>query len=162
MVIRFKYKRTNLMHKHFFNLLIILVFSSISTAWADVNNTKVSPKPSQLELIRDALEEFSHTHTKNSVIYDQKRREMLDNVEQRFYACDPDNDNTLDVYEVTQCLPQVARQFRKVDIDNDNVITLDELSILAKDYHEKQINKYNVNVVSDKKLNDSPAASLKK
>ena len=150
------------MHKIFFNLLFILVFSSISTAWADVNNAMGSPEPSQLDLIREALEEFSHTHTKNSVIYDQKRREMLDSVEQRFYTCDPDNDNTLDVYEVTQCLPQVARQFREVDIDNDNVITLDELSILAKDYHEKQFNKYNANIVSDKKLKDSPVTSLKK
>ena len=73
-------------------------------------------------------------------LYEQKKREMLDSVETRFYACDPDNDNTLDVYETTVCLPQVARQFRYVDINNDNVISLDELSILAKDFHNK-INK---------------------
>jgi hypothetical protein len=62
---------------------------------------------------------------------------MLDSVEKRFYACDTDSDNTLDVFETTQCLPQVARQFRRVDVDNDNVITLDEISMLAKEYEYK-------------------------
>jgi len=38
------------------------------------------------------------------------------------------------------CLPQVARQFRQVDSNKDNLISLDELSILAKEYY-KDINK---------------------
>lgn len=70
----------------------------------------------------------------------EKRNEMLSSVEQRFLNCDKDNDDTLDVFETTLCLPQVARQFRKVDSNKDNLISLDELSILAKEYY-KDINK---------------------
>jgi len=69
----------------------------------------------------------------------EKRSEMLLSVEKRFMDCDKDNDDTLDVFETTVCLPQVARQFRSVDINNDNLISLDELSILARDYY-KDIN----------------------
>ena len=148
------------MRKFYFNLLIVLYFFSTSQVLADINAANDDVKPSQIELIRNALDEFSHSHTKNSVVYDQKKREMLDSVEQRFYACDPDNDNTLDVYETTQCLPQVARQFRQVDIDNDNVISLDELSIMAKDYHQKEAKQNNINVLSDSISNESSAASL--
>ena len=87
--------------------------------------------------LHQALSEYSKLDQKNNAIYEQKRREMLDSVEQRFYACDTDSDDTLDVFETTQCLPQVARQFRRVDVDNDNVITLDEISMLAKEYEHK-------------------------
>ena len=66
----------------------------------------------------------------------EKRSEMLLSVEKRFVDCDKDNDDTLDVFETTVCLPQVARQFRNVDINNDNLISLDELSILARDYYK--------------------------
>ena len=69
----------------------------------------------------------------------EKRSEMLLSVEKRFVDCDKDNDDTLDVFETTVCLPQVARQFRSVDINKDNLISLDELSILARDYY-KDIN----------------------
>ena len=65
----------------------------------------------------------------------EKRSEMLLSVEKRFVDCDKDNDDTLDVFETTVCLPQVARQFRSVDINKDNLISLDELSILARDYY---------------------------
>ena len=70
----------------------------------------------------------------------EKRNEMLSSVEQRFLNCDKDNDDTLDVFETTLCLPQVARQFRQVDSNKDNLISLDELSILAKEYYN-DINK---------------------
>ena len=66
----------------------------------------------------------------------EKRSEMLLSVEKRFVDCDKDNDDTLDVFETTVCLPQVARQFRNVDINKDNLISLDELSILARDYYK--------------------------
>jgi len=75
---------------------------------------------------------------------------MLDSVEQRFYACDTDSDDTLDVFETTQCLPQVARQFRRVDVDNDNVITLDEISMLAKEYERKHYGNNKSIAKSDK------------
>jgi hypothetical protein len=85
---------------------------------------------------------------------------MLDSVELRFLACDSDADDTLDVFEVTRCLPQVARMFRDVDIDNDNVITLDEIAILAKTFERKNKEVSEESIASD--INkQNPAASLK-
>jgi len=104
-----------------------------------------------------ALSDYSKLDQKNNAIYEQKRREMLDSVEQRFYACDTDSDDTLDVFETTQCLPQVARQFRRVDVDNDNVITLDEISMLAKEYEHQHHGKNKSIVKSDK---EESSASL--
>ena len=57
-----------------------------------------------------------------NALLQEKRFEMLLSVEKRFVNCDKDNDDTLDVFETTVCLPQVARQFRNVDINNDNLI----------------------------------------
>lgn len=113
-----------------------LVLSEVkSNAYISVNQ---NPEASEdLIDLHQALSDYSKLDQKNNAIYEQKRREMLDSVEQRFYACDTDSDDTLDVFETTQCLPQVARQFRRVDIDNDNVITLDEISMLAKEYELK-------------------------
>ena len=82
----------------------------------------------------------------------EKRSEMLLSVEKRFVDCDKDNDYTLDVFETTVCLPQVARQFRNVDINNDNLISLDELSILAKDYY-KDINPSKAPEKKESKVN---------
>ena len=66
-----------------------------------------------LDQIRDALAEYSRAEDENNALYEQKRRAMLDSVELRFLACDTDADDTLDVFEVSQCLPQVARRFRE-------------------------------------------------
>ena len=119
------------MSKKLHKLLFIIYLFSLNTAFADNKVELKISETSQLDQIHEALDEFTRFDTKNNIIYEQKRREMLDSIETRFHACDPDNDNTLDVYETTVCLPQVARQFRQVDINNDNVISLDELSILA-------------------------------
>jgi hypothetical protein len=105
--------------------------------------------------LHQALSDYSKLDQKNNAIYEQKRREMLDSVEQRFYACDTDSDDTLDVFETTQCLPQVARKFRRVDVDNDNVITLDEISMLAKEYE----NKHQANNKSIAKSNKEESAA---
>lgn len=129
--------------KFFLNikLLFLLIFLPVSYSIADIKETKNSDQNNQkytessdLEGIHEALSIFSRSNTQDNLIYDQKRREMLDSVEERFVLCDLDNDQTLDVYETTHCLPQVARKFREVDTDNDFLITLDEMSILAKDY----------------------------
>ena len=103
-----------------------------------------------LDQIRDALAEYSRAEDENNALYEQKRRAMLDSVELRFLACDTDSDDTLDVFEVSQCLPQVARRFRDVDIDNDNVITLDEIAILAKNY-EKRVKELNKETLASEK-----------
>ena len=150
-------------------LLFLLVLFISSNALADVRSNKLNTVDSEivyelsdLDQIRDALAEYSRAEDKNNAIYEQKRRAMLDSVELRFLACDTDADKTLDVFEVTQCLPQVARMFRDVDIDNDNVITLDEIAILAKDFERKNNQELNKNSIVLDKNNQDSAASLEK
>ena len=159
------------MYKSTLNILLFLSAFFISNyVIADVKSNKANSSDSEivyeltdLDQIRDALAEYSRAEDKNNAIYEQKRRAMLDSVELRFLACDTDADDTLDVFEVTQCLPQVARMFRDVDIDNDNVITLSEIAILVKSFenkHQKGVNK-NIPLASDKKKQD-PSVSLNK
>jgi|TARA_B110000967_G_C18822641_1_gene529573 hypothetical protein len=133
------------MVSNFNKILIIIGLLATTAAYSEVNTNqisseqqKINEKSAELQQIHDALTKFSQSDDKNSIIYQQKLREMLDSVELRFLACDIDNDQTLDVFETTRCLPQVARQFRRVDIDNDNVITLDEISIMAREFSEKR------------------------
>jgi hypothetical protein len=98
---------------------------------SDLSNANVKDKSLKVlinEFTNNSNEEFN-------AFLQEKRNEMLSSVEQRFLNCDKDNDDTLDVFETTMCLPQVARQFRKVDSNKDNLISLDELSILAKEYY---------------------------
>ena len=137
--------------------------------FADVASNKINSVDSEivyelsdLDQIRDALAVYSRAEDKNNAIYEQKRRAMLDSVELRFLACDSDADNTLDVFEATRCLPQVARMFRNVDIDNDNVITLDEIAILAKTFERKNNQELNENSIVLEKINQDSAASLEK
>jgi hypothetical protein len=131
------------MYKSFVAVLSLSLIAHSSYVLSEVKSNdflSVNQNPDASEDIinlHQALSDYSKLDQKNNAIYEQKRREMLDSVEQRFYACDTDSDDTLDVFETTQCLPQVARQFRRVDVDNDNVITLDEISMLAKEYEYK-------------------------
>ena len=148
-------------------LLFLLVLIIPNYIFADVRANKLNTVDSEivyeltdLDQIRDALAEYSRAEDKNNAIYRQNRRAMLDSVELRFLACDTDADDTLDVFEVTRCLPQVARMFRDVDIDNDNVITLDEIAILAKTFERKR-NQEPSSLALEKNKQD-PAASLKK
>ena len=133
------------MVSNFNKILIIIGLFVTSLAYSEVSSNsmsraqqKIADESAELQQIHDALTKFSQSDDKNSIIYQQKLREMLGSVERRFLSCDIDNDQTLDVFETTQCLPQVARQFRRVDIDNDNVITLDEISIMARKFAEKR------------------------
>src|SRR6056300_1557410 len=115
--------------KHLFPLMMF--FSSPQVIADQSNLSNFNDKEKSLKVIIN--EEFN-------AFLQEKRNEMLSSVEQRFLNCDKDNDDTLDVFETTLCLPQVARQFRQVDSNKDNLISLDELSILAKEYY-KDINK---------------------
>jgi len=160
---------------NFNKLLIIISIFITNFAYGEVRNNEATDsskitaeQATELQVIHDALTRFSQTEDKNNFIYQQKLREMLDSVEARFYSCDSDNDNTLDVFETTQCLPQVARQFRKVDIDKDNLITLDEISIMAREFAARtkilapnvtKDNNTSINVISSKRRpanQDSP------
>ena len=148
-------------------LTVLIVFFISNYVFADVKTNNLNTVDSEiiyeltdLDQIRDALAEYSRAEDKNNAMYEQKRRAMLDSVELRFLACDSDADDTLDVFEVTRCLPQVARMFRDVDIDNDNVITLDEIAILAKTFERKNKEVSEESIASD--INkQNPAASLK-
>ena len=146
-------------------LLFALVLFVSSYVFADVSSNKLNTVDSEvvyelsdLDQIRDALAEYSRAEDNNNAIYEQKRRAMLDSVELRFLTCDTDADRTLDVFEVTQCLPQVARMFRDVDIKNDNVITLGEIAILAKNYERNQNQELDALALEENK--QDPAASL--
>ena len=88
------------MIKKLHKLLFIIYLFNFNAVFADIKEESKINESSQLDHIHEALDEFTRIDTKNNVIYEQKRREMLDSVETRFYACDPDNDNTLDVYDV--------------------------------------------------------------
>ena len=136
-------------------------------ASAEVDLMKVrstnSNQSIELEEIHNALSDFSKSEDKVNIIYEQRRREMLESVERRFILCDSDNNEQLDVYETTVCLPQIARQFRRVDTDNDNLISFDEMAILAKAYQDNINSKQDVNSQTVK-INDkpSPATAQKK
>ena len=150
------------------NKLILIPFLLFS--WqvsAEINFEKVRNSKSiqsiELEEIHNALSNFTESEDKINVIYEQRRREMLESVERRFILCDSDNNEQLDVYEATLCLPQVARQFREVDTNNDFLISFDEIAILAKAYQDKINTRegHNPQIV---KSNDqsAPATALKK
>ncbi|MDC0626787.1 hypothetical protein OAO78_03910 [Methylophilaceae bacterium] len=122
--------------KHLFPLMMFFSSPQVIADQSDLNN--FNDKEKSLKVI---INEFTNTTNEEfNAFLQEKRNEMLSSVEQRFLNCDKDNDDTLDVFETTLCLPQVARQFRQVDSNKDNLISLDELSILAKEYY-KDINK---------------------
>jgi hypothetical protein len=122
--------------KHLFPFMMFLSSLQVIADQSDLSN--FNDKEKSLKVI---INEFTNTSNEEfNAFLQEKRNEMLSSVEQRFLNCDKDNDDTLDVFETTLCLPQVARQFRKVDSNKDNLISLDELSILAKEYY-KDINK---------------------
>ena len=151
--------------KQFFLLTLFLssyVAADVTSNKLNSVNSEISYELSDLDQIRDALAIYSRAEDKNNAIYEQKRRAMLDSVELRFLACDTDADDTLDVFEATQCLPQVARMFRDVDIDNDNLITLDEIAILAKTFERKNNQELNQNITASDKNKQDSAASLEK
>jgi len=154
---------TLLKSKLFLLLLIIsnYVNADVKTNKINAIDSKIVYELTDLDQIRDALTEYSRAEDENNALYEQKRRAMLDSVESRFLACDTDADDTLDVYEVTLCLPQVARRFRDVDINNDNLITLDEIAILVKNY-EKNHKDLNKNILVKEKNKQDPAASVQK
>ena len=143
----------------FLFLIVISPYINADVKTNELNNldSEIVYELTDLDQIRDALAEYSRAEDENNALYEQKRRAMLDSVELRFLACDTDADDTLDVFEVTQCLPQVARRFRDVDIDNDNVITLDEIAILAKNYEKRVKELSKENLAAEEKKSD-PAA----
>jgi len=122
-------------------LSVVCLSFPLVSALADQAKLPSSEKHhSEEKSLKVIINEFTNQQNDEfNAFLQEKRSEMLLSVEKRFVDCDKDNDDTLDVFETTVCLPQVARQFRSVDINKDNLISLDELSILARDYY-KDIN----------------------
>ena len=117
--------------KYIFPILMMFPVHQTLADQSDLSNANVKDKS-----LKVLINEFTNKSNEEfNAFLQEKRNEMLSSVEQRFLNCDKDNDDTLDVFETTMCLPQVARQFRKVDSNKDNLISLDELSILAKEYY---------------------------
>ena len=110
-----------------------------ANAEVDLQKVRITNSNQSIELeeIHNALSNFSRSEDKVNIIYEERRREMLESVERRFILCDSDNNEQLDVYETTVCLPQIARQFRRVDTNSDFLISFDEMAILAKAYQDK-------------------------
>jgi len=136
-----------------------------ANAEVDLQKVRITNSNQSIELeeIHNALSNFSRSEDKVNIIYEERRREMLESVERRFILCDSDNNEQLDVYETTVCLPQIARQFRRVDTNNDFLISFDEMDILAKAYQDKVNAKEDESsqmVKSNKKT--SPATAQKK
>ena len=136
-----------------------------ANAEVDLQKVRITNSNQSIELeeIHNALSNFSRSEDKVNIIYEERRREMLESVERRFILCDSDNNEQLDVYETTVCLPQIARQFRRVDTNNDFLISFDEMAILAKAYQDNIISKQDANSQTVK-INDkpSPATAQKK
>ena len=122
-------------------LSVVCLSFPLGSLLADQANLPSGDKHhSEEKSLKVIINEFTNQQNDEfNAFLQEKRSEMLLSVEKRFVDCDKDNDDTLDVFETTVCLPQVARQFRSVDINKDNLISLDELSILARDYY-KDIN----------------------
>ena len=96
--------------KYIFPMLMLFPVHQLSADQSDLSNESVRDK--SLKVI---INEFTNTSNEEfNAFLQEKRNEMLSSVEQRFLNCDKDNDDTLDVFETTMCLPQVARQFRKL------------------------------------------------
>ena len=136
-----------------------------ANAEVDLQKVRITNSNQSIELeeIHNALSNFSRAEDKVNIIYEERRREMLESVERRFILCDSDNNEQLDVYETTVCLPQIARQFRRVDTNNDFLISFDEMAILAKAFQDKVNVKQDEGsqiVKSNKKT--SPATAQKK
>ncbi|MDD2833678.1 MAG: EF-hand domain-containing protein [Methylotenera sp.] len=83
--------------------------------------------PERREELRRALEAYARAVDPSHEQIEERRRQMQDSIEKRFFEADANNDGTLDRQEATDRLPQIARHFSSVDTNQDGVISLTEL-----------------------------------
>lgn len=83
--------------------------------------------PEHREKLRKALDEYSRSIDPSHDQIEERRRDMQESIETRFFEADTDGDGTLDRQEATDKLPQIARHFNTVDTNQDNLISLGEL-----------------------------------
>ncbi len=83
--------------------------------------------PENREKLRKALEDYARNADPSHEKIEERRRQMRDSIEERFFEADGNNDGTLDRQEATYKLPQIARHFSSVDVNQDGLISLTEL-----------------------------------
>lgn len=83
--------------------------------------------PEHREKLRKALEDYARNADPSHEKIEERRRQMRESIEERFFEADGNNDGTLDSQEATYKLPQIARHFNSVDVNQDGLISLTEL-----------------------------------
>lgn len=89
-------------------------------------------------LLRRDLDAFSRSADPDHIQLEDRRRMMYEQVQERFFAADTDNDGLLSRVEATETLPQIARHFSEVDLNSDEVITINELAVAQAKANERQ------------------------
>ncbi len=107
------------------------------------SNTKSSNEPvgvymdENIRLRRD-LDEYSRSVDPAHVQIEERRRVMHKRLQERFASCDRDDDGSLILDEIYDCMPQLARRFSEVDLNGDRSISLEEIEVLQAKIAERQ------------------------
>ena len=88
--------------------------------------------------LRRDLDEYSRAVDPAHVQIEERRRVMHKRLQERFAGCDRDDDGTLILDEVYDCMPQLARRFGEVDLNGDHAISLEEIETLQAKIAERQ------------------------
>jgi hypothetical protein len=116
---------------------------SAEDAKATSSNVKSANEPVGVNIdenirLRRDLDEYSRSVDPAHVQIEERRRVMHKRLQERFATCDRDDDGSLILDEVYDCMPQIARRFVEVDLNNDRAITLEELEALQAKITERQ------------------------
>ena len=88
--------------------------------------------------LRRDLDEYSRSVDPAHVQIEERRRVMRKRLQERFASCDRDDDGSLVLDEIFDCMPQIARRFAEVDLNGDRGITLEELEALQARMADRQ------------------------
>jgi len=93
--------------------------------------------PEDRARLRKALADYARKNDPEHIKIERQRQAMNASLKKRFEQCNRDFDDSLDLQEVTDCLPQIARHFSAVDVDEDNVVTFEELELAQAKWTER-------------------------
>jgi hypothetical protein len=110
---------------------------------ASPNNAKSANDPVGVNMdenirLRRDLDEYSRNVDPAHVQIEERRRVMRKRLQERFASCDRDDDGSLVLDEIYDCMPQIARRFGEVDLNGDRGITLEELEALQARMADRQ------------------------
>lgn len=88
--------------------------------------------------LRRDLDEYSRSVDPAHVQIEERRRVMHKRLQERFASCDRDDDGSLILDEIYDCMPQLARRFGEVDLNGDHAISLEEIEALQVKIAERQ------------------------